>query len=199
MARPKTFFVPNISPSLPPGTLGRPSHKMSLISRPCNSLASTSTCLQKGYIFLMMTPSIEYCTVFITRGFFFKANLHDNITNEEGRFDTLLLVQSPSNLGPTPLLRTWKRQHSDATFAFQIIFEYLKKSKGCNYSLCHVLNCHVDVDPKHVVCDEANEDKNGNMNPPNQMLCDMLLMIMAFRRILNNRQFPNLGSSKIGT
>ena len=45
-------------------------------------------------------------------------------------------------------------------------FEHLKKNKGCNYSLCHVLNCHVDVDPKHVVCDEANEDKNGNMNPP---------------------------------
>ena len=79
------------------------------------------------------------------------------------------------------------------------ICEYLKKNKGCNYSLCHVLNCHVDVDPKHVVCDEANEDKNGNMNPPNQMLCDMLLMIMAFRRILNNRQFPNLGSTKIGS
>ena len=102
-------------------------------------------------------------------------------------------------LGPPPFSGLEKRQHSDATFAFQIIFEYLKKSKGCNYSLCHVLNCHVDVDPKHVVCDEANEDKNGNMNPPNQMLCDMLLMIMVFRRILKNRQFPNLGITKIGT
>ena len=79
------------------------------------------------------------------------------------------------------------------------VCEYLKKNKGCNYSLCHVLNCHVDVDPKHVVCDEANEDKNGNMNPPNQMLCDMLLIILVFRRILKNRQFPNLGITKIGT
>ena len=128
-------------------------------SRACNSLASTSTCPQKGDIFSHDDPPLLLED-------FFKANLHDNITNEEGRLDTLLLVQSPANLGTAPLLRTWKRQHSDATFAFQIIFEYLKKSKGCNYSLCHVLNCHVDVDPKHVVCDEANEDKNGNMNPP---------------------------------
>ena len=90
-------------------------------------------------------------------------------------------------LGPPPFSGLEKRQHSDATFAFQLIFEYLKKNKGCNYSLCHVLNCHVDVDPKHVVCDEANEDKNGNMNPPNQMLCDMLLIIMAFRRILKKQ------------
>ena len=33
-------------------------------------------------------------------------------------------------------------------------------------SLCHVLNGNVDVDPEHVVGDEADEDKDGNMHPP---------------------------------
>ena len=33
-------------------------------------------------------------------------------------------------------------------------------------SLCHVLNGHVDVDPEHVVGDEANEDKDSNMDSP---------------------------------
>ena len=72
---------------------------MSLISRPCNSLASTSTCPQKGDIFSHDDPPLLLED-------FFKANLHDNITNEEGRLDTLLLVQSPSNLGTATLLRT---------------------------------------------------------------------------------------------
>ena len=68
-------------------------------SRACNSLASTSTCPQKGDIFSHDDPPLLLED-------FFKANLHDNITNEEGRLDTLLLVQSPSNLGTAPLLRT---------------------------------------------------------------------------------------------
>ena len=105
MASPKTFFVPNISPSLPPGTLGRPSHKMSLFSSPCNSLASTSI-YRKDMFFSHNDPPQLNIAQFFTRGFFFKANLHDNITNEEGRLDTLLLVQSPSNLGAASLLRT---------------------------------------------------------------------------------------------
>ena len=58
MARPKTFFVPNISPSLPPGTLGRPSHKMSLISILELVTLSHLRALvhRKETFFLMMTP-----------------------------------------------------------------------------------------------------------------------------------------------
>ena len=33
-------------------------------------------------------------------------------------------------------------------------------------ALCHVLDGHVDVDSEHVVGDEADEDKDGNMHPP---------------------------------
>ena len=41
-----------------------------------------------------------------------------------------------------------------------------KVSQTQLFSLCHVLDGHVDVDPEHVVGDEAHEDKDGNMHPP---------------------------------
>ena len=67
---------------------------------------------------------------FFTRGFFFKANLHDNITNEEGRLDTLLLVQSPSNLGAAPLLRTWKETTLRLNFCISTSVNILRRTKA---------------------------------------------------------------------
>ena len=114
-------------------------------------------------------------------------DLHDNIANKKSGLDALLLIQSPVNLWSTPLLRTRKQLNlllfvisfsENALLRVLVILRYVevdfindmlwwtRGSQTRLFSLCHVLDGHVDVDPEHVVGDETEEDKDGDMHPP---------------------------------